>query len=125
MRRSALAIALVAATLALGHVETRVAATTDAAGLAVTRVEAVGFTVSDMTRALDFYTGVLPFERVSDVEVAGREYELLTGVFGARARIVRLKLGDELLELTEYLAPRGRPIPPDVRSNDVSSSTPH
>lgn len=86
--------------------------------LRVTRVDAVGFTVGDMDRALDFYTRVLPFERVSDVEVAGRPFELLSGVFGARARIVRLRLGDEQLELTEYHAPRGRPVPADFRPND-------
>jgi catechol 2,3-dioxygenase-like lactoylglutathione lyase family enzyme len=50
--------------------------------------------------------------------VAGREYELLTGVFGARLRVVRLRLGAETLELTEYLAPKGRPMPDDVQPND-------
>ena len=29
-----------------------------------------------------------------------------------------MKLGDEFIELTEYLAPQGRPIPIDSRSND-------
>jgi catechol 2,3-dioxygenase-like lactoylglutathione lyase family enzyme len=29
-----------------------------------------------------------------------------------------MKLGDEFIELTEYLAPQGRPIPVDSRSND-------
>jgi catechol 2,3-dioxygenase-like lactoylglutathione lyase family enzyme len=76
-------------------------------------------TVSDMDRAIDFYTHALPFEKLSDVEVSGRDYELMEGVFGARMRIVRLKLGDETLELTEYLAPKGRPMPPDVRPNDA------
>ena len=33
-------------------------------------------------------------------------------------RVARLRLGDEVLELTQYLAPRGRPIPVDSRSND-------
>jgi catechol 2,3-dioxygenase-like lactoylglutathione lyase family enzyme len=33
-------------------------------------------------------------------------------------RITRMKLGDEFIELTEYLAPQGRPIPIDSRSND-------
>jgi catechol 2,3-dioxygenase-like lactoylglutathione lyase family enzyme len=61
---------------------------------------------------------VLTFERVSDVEVSGREYELMTGVFGARLRIVRLRLGAESIELTEYLTPKGRPFPSDVRPND-------
>jgi catechol 2,3-dioxygenase-like lactoylglutathione lyase family enzyme len=86
--------------------------------LAVTAVDSVGMTVSDMDRALAFYTSVLPFEKVSDIEVAGRDYELLTGVFGARLRVVRLRLGDESIELSEFLAPKGRPIPPDVRPND-------
>lgn len=81
-------------------------------------VSAVGMTVSDMDRALEFYTGVLPFEKVSDVEVAGTGYERLQGVFGLRMRVVRLRLGRELLELTDYLAPEGRPIPVDSRSND-------
>lgn len=84
----------------------------------VKRVESVGFTVSDMDKALDFYTRVLPFEKISDVETWGEDLEKLSGVFGARVRIVRLKLGDETLELTEYLTPRGRPIPIDSRSND-------
>jgi len=85
---------------------------------AVQAVDAVGMTVSDMDRALAFYTGVLPFEKVSDVEVAGEAYEHLEGVFGARMRIVRLRLGREVVDLTEYLAPKGRTIPVDSRSND-------
>ena len=86
--------------------------------ISVTAVDSVGLTVSDMDRALEFYTSVLSFEKVSDVEVAGREYELLSGVFGARMRVVRLQLGDESLELTEFLAPKGRPVPDDIRPND-------
>jgi catechol 2,3-dioxygenase-like lactoylglutathione lyase family enzyme len=81
-------------------------------------VPTVGVTVSDMDRAVDFYTRVLSFEKVSDVGVAGAEWEHLAGVFGARSRVVRLRLGAEQLELTEYLAPRGRPVPVDSRSED-------
>ena len=89
-----------------------------AKGQTVSHVESVGFTVSDMDRALDFYTRVLPFEKVSDLETWGSDIEHLSGVFGARVRVVRLKIGDEVLELTEYLTPQGRPIPVDSRSND-------
>ncbi len=32
--------------------------------------------------------------------------------------MARLQLGDEFLELTEFLAPKGRPAPVDARSND-------
>lgn len=81
-------------------------------------VSQVGMTVSDLDRAIEFYRTVLGFELVSEREMAGAAYEDLTGVFGVRLRVARLKLGDELLELTEYLAPRGRPIPVDSRSND-------
>jgi catechol 2,3-dioxygenase-like lactoylglutathione lyase family enzyme len=78
----------------------------------------VGFTVGDMDRSLEFYSRVLDFEKVSDDELLGPAYEELHGVFGARIRVVRLRLGDEYLQLTEYLTPKGRPIPLDSRSND-------
>jgi catechol 2,3-dioxygenase-like lactoylglutathione lyase family enzyme len=81
-------------------------------------VESVGMTVSDIDRAVAFYSA-LTFRKVSDVEVLGEQYEHLEGVFGARMRIVRMQLGNEYLDLTEYLAPRGRPIPTDSRSNDL------
>ncbi len=84
----------------------------------VTAVDAVGMTVADMDRSMAFFTSVLDFEPVSDIEVAGDDYERLQGVFGLRMRVVRMRLGDETIELTEYLAPRGRPIPADSRSND-------
>jgi catechol 2,3-dioxygenase-like lactoylglutathione lyase family enzyme len=84
----------------------------------ITAVDSIGMTVADMDRSLDFYTHVLTFQKVSDVEVAGPEYERLEGVFGLRMRVARLKLGDEAIELTEYLAPRGKPFPGDSRSND-------
>lgn len=84
----------------------------------VDRVEAVGMTVADMERSMAFYTNVLAFEPVSDVEVTGSPYEHLQGVFGLRMRVVRLRLGEEFIDLTEYLAPRGRPIAVDSRSHD-------
>jgi catechol 2,3-dioxygenase-like lactoylglutathione lyase family enzyme len=75
-------------------------------------------TVSDMDRAMAFYADVLSFEPISDVEVSGHEYEHLQGVFGLRMRVVRMKLGEEFIDLTEYLAPKGRPVPVDSRSHD-------
>jgi hypothetical protein len=79
----------------------------------VEAVAAVGMTVADMERSVAIYSTVLAFEKVSDVEVTGSAYERLQGVFGLRLRVVRMRLGDECIELTEYLAPRGRPIPVD------------
>ena len=76
-------------------------------------------TVGDMDRSVDFYSRVLTFEKVADREVAGDEMEHLFGVFGARVRLVEMRLGDESIELAQFLAPRGRPIPVDSRSNDL------
>jgi catechol 2,3-dioxygenase-like lactoylglutathione lyase family enzyme len=81
-------------------------------------VATVGLTVSDMDSSVAFYTTVLDFVKVSDREPAGEAYEKLQGVSGTRQRVVRLRLGEEYLELTEFLTPRGRQGPPDARSND-------
>jgi catechol 2,3-dioxygenase-like lactoylglutathione lyase family enzyme len=84
----------------------------------VSGVDAIAVTVSDLDRAVSFYTRVLTFEKISEMEHAGESWERLYGVFGMRARTARLKLGDEYLELTQFLAPEGLPIPQDSRSND-------
>jgi len=86
----------------------------------ISAVDAVNLTVSDVDRAVDFYSRVLRFEKVSDAQVTSETYERLEGVLGVRMRRVRMRLGDEYIQLTEYLAPKGRPIPVDARSNDRS-----
>ena len=87
---------------------------------AIAAVGPVELTVSDLDRSLDFYTRVLTFTKVSETEVAGEAIERLNGVSGARIRQARLRLGDEEIELSEYLVPRGRPRPVGARSNDRS-----
>lgn len=82
-------------------------------------VTSIGMTVSDMDQAIAFYRDVLSFKPVSDVEVFGTEYERLQSVFGLRMRVVTMQLGQETIELTEYLTPKGKPIPIDSRSNDL------
>ncbi|MGH7206845.1 MAG: VOC family protein, partial [Nitrospiraceae bacterium] len=86
-----------------------------AEGIAIKSVAAIGMTVSDMDRSIAFYADALSFKKVSDVEVDGAEYERLWGVFGLRARVVRMQLGEQVLELIQFLAP------PDVRSIPVPS----
>lgn len=95
-----------------------VTATTWAGEPAVRAVDAIGLTVADADRSVDFYTHTLGFTVVHDVEVAGDAYERLRALFPVRMRVVRLALGREQLELTEYITPRGRPAPVDARSND-------
>ena len=84
----------------------------------IERVAAIGMVVSDMDRSVEFYSKVLTFEKLSDVEVFGDDIEHLEGLFGLRMRVVRMRLGDEFIELTEFLTPQGRPILADSRSND-------
>jgi len=84
----------------------------------VTGVDSIGLTVSDLDRSVEFYSKALQFRKVSEVEFDGDAYEHLSGVFGMRARIARMTLGGESIELTEYVAPRGLPMPVDSRSND-------
>ena len=115
LRGSALAICLL---LVLGVTHLFAQQTRAQNTALVVGVDAIGITVSDMDRAVAFYSKVLTFEKVSDIEVAGEDYEHLEGVFGLRMRVVRMRLGSEFIELTEYLAPKGRPIPVDSRSND-------
>ena len=84
-------------------------------------LEVRGFvlTVSDMDRSVAFFEQALDFKKVSDRTFADRNFDYLTGVFGARVRSVQLELGDESIELEQYLSPGGHPIPVDSRSNDL------
>ena len=83
-------------------------------------IASVGFTVSDMDRSVAFYRDVLTFRPVSDVEVDGPEYDQLYGCFGVRARVIRMQLGEQQIELTQFISPPDlRPIPVPSYSNDL------
>jgi catechol 2,3-dioxygenase-like lactoylglutathione lyase family enzyme len=76
----------------------------------VQSVSALSTTVADMERSVRFYSQVLAFQETSDQELSPTEP-------GTATRVVRMKLGDESIELVQF-KDRGRPIPPDSRSND-------
>jgi catechol 2,3-dioxygenase-like lactoylglutathione lyase family enzyme len=82
-------------------------------------VESIGITVSNMDPSVKFFHEVLGFKKISDTEVQGTDFENLEGVFGLRMRMVRMQLGDEVIDLTDYLTSGGRHIPEDTRSNDL------
>ncbi len=84
----------------------------------VQAVDSIAIPVLDADRSIDFYSHVLSFKKTSDREVAGDGYEHLFGLFGLRARLVRMQLGDETIELMQFLSPHGRTLPADFRSND-------
>ena len=81
--------------------------------------DAIVITVKEMDRSVKFYTEALGFKKISDNEYQGEEYEKLEGVFGLHIRVVRMQLGDEFIELTDYLTTGGRSIPEDQHSNDL------
>jgi catechol 2,3-dioxygenase-like lactoylglutathione lyase family enzyme len=87
---------------------------------AVQSVAAIGMTVSEMDRSVAFYSDTLTFKKISDVEVDGDEYDKLWGLFGVRARVVRMQLGEQTLELIQFVSPPDvRPIPVPSNSNDL------
>lgn len=75
-------------------------------------------TVEDLDRSVAWYQQVLNAAVISIRSLEGESFERLTGLFGARARVAVLEIGSERLELMEMIAPKGRPFPPDSRSND-------
>jgi len=87
-------------------------------GPAVVAIGPIAMTVSDAERSADFYRRVLGFDRVLDTELSDEASEQLHGIAGLRLRVVRMRLGHEVIDLMEYITPRGRPIPADSRSND-------
>jgi catechol 2,3-dioxygenase-like lactoylglutathione lyase family enzyme len=84
----------------------------------VSGVASVGMSVEDLDRSVEFYSRVLSFNKIREVELSGEPWEHLEGVFGLRIRVAWLQLGSEQIELREYLAPKGRPVPTVSLSND-------
>jgi len=84
----------------------------------VAAVGPVALTVSDMDRSVAFYTGVLDFRKIADTVLDEDGYGRLEGVPGSRMRIVRLRLGEETLQLMAWHHPTGRSAPAGARSND-------
>ena len=84
----------------------------------MSNIQYVSMTVANMEQSIKFYSEVLSFQKIEDIEVAGEDWERLQGVFGLRMRVVQMQLGEEKIGLMEYLTPQGRPVPVDSRSND-------
>lgn len=85
---------------------------------AVREVGPITLSVADLDRELRFYTNTLPFRLVGEAHADGPELKQFTGLQDARTRTATLQLGRELIELEQFVAPRGRSIPNDSRSFD-------
>jgi catechol 2,3-dioxygenase-like lactoylglutathione lyase family enzyme len=81
-------------------------------------VDGVDITVADLDRAVAFYATVLDFAPSPERTIAGDDLARFEGVAAPRARLARLRLGDETIDLVQYVTPPGRPLPADSRSND-------
>jgi len=87
--------------------------TTQRTEVATPAVVRVGYTVRNLKGGVAFFRDVLDFEPLAPVQVPkGEPTETMP------ARVARLELGAEQIELTEYSTP-GRPIPEDSASNDL------
>jgi catechol 2,3-dioxygenase-like lactoylglutathione lyase family enzyme len=104
--------------------------------MSITAVKSIAMTVADLDRSIEFYTTVLSFTKIAvgvgdslplgttspaeNCQVTGMEAidksSLAAGQI--QRRVVVLQLGDETIELTQFLTPTGRSIPPDSRSHD-------
>ena len=82
------------------------------------RVGAIAITVSDLNQAVDFYTRVLNFEKEGERRGHSESFDRLTGVFGANIRVADLSLGEEHIQLVQFVTPEGRLHPRESRSND-------
>ena len=62
---------------------------------AVREVGAIGLTVGNLDRELEFFTKVLPFEKLSESKSTPRAADELLGLSGTQLRSAELKLSDE------------------------------
>ena len=86
----------------------------------ITNLEHVGLSVSDLERSIDFYCKNLNCEVIRIIE-ANTENKLgkVVGIDGCSARIAHLKAGENMLELFEYVVPKGKKISKDHKQADL------
>jgi catechol 2,3-dioxygenase-like lactoylglutathione lyase family enzyme len=73
----------------------------------------VGISVANFDRALQFYRDVIGMETVVDKSFSGEMYEAILGLKGARGRVAALRLGEQYIELFEFLQPQPKTAPSD------------
>ena len=79
-------------------------------------------TVSDMERSLVFYRDRLGMPVALDTEMHGPMLEQEVAMPGAHLRFVLLETGGETqLELLQYRAPEGAPVPADAKPADTGA----
>lgn len=86
----------------------------------IQRLEHAAVSVADLDRAIAFYRDLLGFAVIRVIEPRNDSMlSTIAGLPNAKARIAHLELGGAMLELFEYVVPRGRPLPPDRTQSDI------
>ncbi|MGB3615164.1 MAG: VOC family protein [Elainellaceae cyanobacterium] len=86
--------------------------------MSIVELNAVASTVSDLDQSIAFYTQALGFTLTGELmDEAG--FAQLGQPSTSRVRLAVLQLGNERIELMQYLDLTPSPIPPDSQSNDL------
>ena len=85
--------------------------------MALIRISRISFTTADADRLGSFYRQAFGFEAMETEHHGGTSFARLTGVEGAQARALPLRLGEETIELLEFTQ-RGAPYPADIGCDD-------
>jgi catechol 2,3-dioxygenase-like lactoylglutathione lyase family enzyme len=92
--------------------------------LGARRLHHTGYTVSDLDRSVAFYRDLLGCEVIATQEKEGGYLAAIVGFPDAHVRMAHLRVpgGEHVIELFQYLAPRGGrvdAVPPDVGASHV------
>ena len=85
--------------------------------MALIRISRISFTTADADRLGSFYRQAFGFEATETEHHGGTSFARLTGVEGAQARALPLRLGEETIELLAFTR-RGAPYPADIGCDD-------
>ncbi|MDR1316735.1 MAG: VOC family protein [Spirochaetales bacterium] len=86
----------------------------------IKKIDHTGLSVSNLEKSIEFYSGLLGLEVERILEPAPeRDLGKVNGIPGSRARIAHLRKGEAMLELFEYLDPRGKPLPAGHKQADI------
>jgi catechol 2,3-dioxygenase-like lactoylglutathione lyase family enzyme len=85
---------------------------------AVARLEQVVVPVSDIVRTEQFFHRGLGFDTVARGTLGGEGFAHLTGLDGAEAKFLTMRLGSDEVQFVQYAHP-GKPYPADSKSPDL------
>lgn len=81
------------------------------------KMDHVAISVKDMEKAIAFYSDVIGMEKVFDRKFDAPMAKLI-GVEGTEVRVVHMKMGEAVVELFDYMYPKGREPRSDLQQCD-------